>query len=67
MKKQASRIVVANTTTTERELQPYMDLARRFNYKVFSVVVENRHGGVNIHNVPEETLVKMKNRFNIKL
>ena len=32
-----------------------------------SIIVENRHGSVNEHGVPEETLWKMKNRFEIKL
>jgi predicted kinase len=63
MKKQAERIVIANTNTTERELQPYLDLARQFGYKIYSVIIENRHGSANIHNVPDETLEKMKNRF----
>lgn len=67
MKKQADRIVVANTCTTERELQLYYDLARQFGYTVYSVVVENRHGGTNIHSVPDATLEKMASRFNIKL
>ena len=69
MKKQVEKIVVNNTFTSERELQPYLDLARQFGYKVFSVVVENRHGGTNTHNVPEATLEKMRNRLieNIKL
>jgi len=67
MKAQAERIVVANTSTTERELKPYYDLARQFGYVVYSVVVENRHNGVNVHEVPEATLTKMKERFNIVL
>ena len=67
MKTQAERIVVANTSTTERELKPYYDLARNFNYKVFSIIVENRASTKNIHGVPEETIIKMKNRFEISL
>lgn len=67
MKAHASRIVVANTSTTERELHQYMDLARQFGYNVFSVIVENRHGSTNIHSVPDTTLEKMKARFEIKL
>lgn len=67
MKKQAPRIVIANTTTTERELKPYLDMGRQFGYKIFSLVLENRHDGVNVHNVPETTLEKMKTRFEIKL
>ncbi len=60
-------IIVANTSTTERELKPYYDLAEKYGYKVYSVIVENRHEGKNIHNVPEATLEAMKTRFQIKL
>jgi predicted kinase len=67
MKKQASRIIVANTLTTERELQPYMKLAQNFNYKVFSIIVENRMSTKNIHSVPDETILKMISRFEISL
>jgi len=67
MKAQVERIVIANTSTTEREMQPYMDLARQFGYRVFSIIVENRMLTKNIHSVPDETILKMKNRFNIQL
>lgn len=67
MEKSLPTIVIANTSTTERELKPYIDLARNYGYRIFSVVAENRHGGKNVHGVPEETLEKMENRFNIKL
>ena len=63
----ASRIVVANTTTTEKEMQPYADMAKEFGYQIFYLIVENRHLGVNTHNVPDATLVKMRERFSIKL
>ena len=67
MKAQASQIVVANTSTTVREMQPYMDLARQFGYRVFTIIVETRHDGVSIHGVPEATLDKMRGRFDVKL
>jgi len=67
MKKQIETVIVANTSTTEREMQPYMDLARQFGYMVYSIIVENRHGNVSVHGVPEATLDKMKARFDIKL
>jgi len=67
MEKSAERIVIANTSTTERELQPYYDLARQFEYTIYSVIIENRHNGVNVHDVPEATITKMKTRFNIRL
>lgn len=60
-------IVVSNTFTQEWEMKPYYELAEKYNYLVFSVIVENRHGGINNHNVPEEKIQIMKNRFNISL
>lgn len=61
------RIVVSNTFTQEWEMKPYFDLAKQYGYRVHSIVVENRHGGVNQHNVPEEKLVQMRNRFELLL
>lgn len=67
MIEEEQRIVVSNTFTQEWEMQFYYDCAKEFDYKVFSLIVENRHGGTNEHNVPEEVLVKMKDRFETKL
>ena len=61
------KIVVSNTSTQEWEMEPYFNLAKEFGYSVFSVIVENVHGGINEHNVPEDKIEQMKNRFNIKL
>jgi predicted kinase len=61
------RVIVSNTFTQEWEMQPYFDLAQKYGYRVYSLIVENRHEGVNEHGVPEEKLVQMKNRFQIKL
>jgi NEDD4-binding protein 2 len=60
-------IVVSNTSTTEKEMEPYLALARKYDYKVVSLVVENRHGNKSVHNVPDETIEKMRNRFDVKL
>ena len=67
MKLEISRIVVANTFTEKWEMDSYYEMAERYKYRVHSVIVENRHGSVNIHNVPDEKLELMKNRFEIKL
>lgn len=61
------KVVVSNTFTQEWEMQPYLDLAEKNGYKVYCLVVENRHGGINSHGVPDEALEKMKNRFDLKL
>lgn len=60
-------IVVSNTFTQEWEMKEYYKLAEEYGYFVFSLIVENRHGGVNEHGVPPEKLEQMKNRFQIKL
>jgi len=67
MRQQKARIVVANTFTQEWEMNEYFVMAERYNYRVHTVIVENRHGNENIHGVPEDKLQQMKNRFQIKL
>ena len=62
-----SKIVVSNTFTQEWEMKPYFDLAEKHGYRVYSLIVENRHGGINEHGVPEDKLKLMKNRFEVKL
>ena len=64
---QEDKIAVSNTFTQEWEMKPYYDMAKTYGYIVFSVVVENRHGGENVHGVPSDKLEVMKNRFEIKL
>ena len=60
-------IVIHNTNTTEKEMKDYFLLAAGHDYSVVSLVVENRHGNSSVHGVPEETLLKMKERFHVKL
>jgi predicted kinase len=62
-----NKIVVSNTFTQEWEMESYFELAKKYGYKVFSIIIENRHGGTNVHNVPEEKVEQMRNRFSIKL
>jgi hypothetical protein len=61
------KVAVSNTFTQEWEMKPYFELAKKYGYKVFSLIVENRHGGVNQHNVPEDKIEQMKTRFELKL
>ena len=60
-------IAVSNTFTQEWEMKTYFELAEKYGYMVFTVVVENRHNGKNVHGVPEDKLEIMKNRFELKL
>ena len=61
------QIAVSNTFTQKWEMDAYYQLAEKYGYRVYSLIVENRHGGVNEHGVPADKLEQMKNRFEIKL
>jgi predicted kinase len=67
MKLESAKIIVANTFTQEWEMEKYYEMAERYHYRVHSVIVENRHGGKNIHGVKESKLKEMKDRFEVKL
>lgn len=61
------KIFVANTFTQEWEMEDYFELAKKYDYQVVSLIVENRHGNKNIHDVPDEKVQQMKERFQIQL
>jgi predicted kinase len=61
------KIAVSNTFTQEWEMEPYLELAKQYGYRVTTLIVENRHNGVNEHGVPEDKIQIMKDRFEIKL
>jgi predicted kinase len=65
--KKGYNVVVSNTFTQEWEMDTYYWLAEQYGYRVSSLIVENRHMGINEHGVPADKLEQMKNRFEIKL
>ena len=60
-------VVVSNTSTTEKEVREYQDIAAKHNANFVSLIVENRNGTVSVHDVPEEALQRQRNRFSVKL
>lgn len=60
-------IFVANTFTQEWEMKPYLDMAEEYGYRVFTIIVENRHDNKSVHNVPDDKIEQMKNRFEVVL
>lgn len=60
-------IIVSNTFTQEWEMETYIKLAKKYDYDLVSLIVENRHQNKNIHGVPEEKVQQMRDRFQIKL
>ena len=67
MKRGADKVIVTNTFTQEWEMEPYYKLAESYGYRMFSLIVENMHGGENIHGAPADKIQAMKDRFEIKL
>lgn len=60
-------VVVSNTFTRYKELHPYIEHCQQNNIPFTSVIVENRHGNNSIHNVPEDVIEKMRQRFTVAL
>jgi predicted kinase len=56
MEKSTQRIFVHNTFVKAEHLKPYYVLAKKHAYRVFSIVVENRHSGRDVHNVPKNVV-----------
>ena len=67
MKYEHTPVVVSNTFTQEWEMDAYFEMAKEFGYQVFSLIVENRHGSMNVHACPEDKIEQMRNRFEIEL
>jgi len=67
MQQNRTKIFVHNTFTMDWELEPYFKLAAEFNYELFVVTVENYHHHKNIHEVSDEQLHKMAEKYKVKL
>ena len=60
-------IVVHNTFTADWEMDAYFDLAREHGYAVHTIIVENRHGSKNVHDVPKDVVKAQIERFSVTL
>ena len=54
-------VIISNTFTTIRELRPYFEIAKEFGIIPNVILCQSNFG--SIHNVPEESIDKMKARF----
>lgn len=62
IKEDVENIVVANTNTKPSDWKYYEDRAKEEGCKVFFLVIENRHGNVDIHNIPQNVREQQANR-----
>ena len=67
MKDEEELIVVHNTFTADWEMDAYFDLAKKYGYTVHTIIVENRHGSENIHDVPQDVVKAQTERFSVTL
>ena len=67
IERETETIILANTNTQFWEFEKYKAQAEAAGYTVFCIIVENRHGGKNVHGVPEEKIQQMKDRFEVQL
>lgn len=54
-------VIVSNTFTTIKELRPYFELGKKYGIKPSVLTCHANYGST--HNVPEESLQRMKERF----
>ena len=64
---EVNKIIVCNTFTQEWEMEPYIDLAQGHDWRVHTIVVENRHGSESTHGVPAHSINAQKDRFEVVL
>ncbi len=67
MQQKIPKILVHNTFTMDWELEPYFKLASQHSYTLFIVTVENYHEHKNVHEVTDEQLLKMAEKYKVKL
>ncbi|MBS1646347.1 MAG: AAA family ATPase [Bacteroidetes bacterium] len=67
MLKKEEKIIVHNTFTLEWELEPYFKMAAQYQYQIFVLTVENRHGGKNTHQISDEQIQKMASKYKVIL
>ena len=54
-------VIISNTSLTPSERKPYIELAKKYNYDIEVITCNGNYN--NIHNVPIETIERMKNKF----
>ena len=56
-----SNVIVSNTSTTIREMEPYFKMAKKYGVDVEVIEMKGDYG--TIHDVPEDVIQRMKDRW----
>jgi predicted kinase len=67
LQQQISKVFIDNTFTLNWELEPYFKLAAQYDYMLYVLTVEKYHNFKNIHEVSQEQLEKMAEKYKVKL
>ncbi len=59
----AKCVIVSNTNVEKSHWEFYEEYGKEKGYRVFFVVLEKRHGGMNEHNLDESTLIRQENKI----
>jgi predicted kinase len=60
-------IVVHNTFVYDWEMKPYLDLAKKYTYRLHVCTVEKYHSSTNVHEVSQEQIEKMAEKYQVRL
>ena len=56
-------VIVHNTSTTNKDVNLYKEMAEKYGVKFISLIVEKRHTSGNEHGVTDELLQKQANKL----
>lgn len=60
-------VIVSNVSAKWKDFKFYYNKAVEYGYQVTSLVVENRNNTKSIHNVPDETIQRMRENFHVQV
>lgn len=62
-----TKLFVTNVFLTQKDLEPYLNLAKKYNYRCHVLIAQNTHGNQSVHNVKLEDFEEMQRNFEILL
>ena len=51
LKRDVPKVFVTNVFATHKQIEPYLEAAKRYDYRCSVLIVQNTHGNLSIHNV----------------
>jgi len=60
-------IIVHNVMSEGWEYETLIHMAEDYDYRIFSLVVEDRHGSDSVHTIPQQSLNRAEEKFKIQL